>query len=803
MLRTLLDRPTSDFHEIIFAERVAGRDHWYGNFGNYSDDSANARHGGFKHEDGVWWAYGEGARLCRLDLRSGKVAVLLEDPRGGIRDPQVHYDGRKILFAYRKGGTHAHHLCEINIDGTGLRQLTDGPDDDIEPTYLPDGGIMFCSSRCHRVVPCWRTRVAVLYRCEGDGSGLRMVSSNAEQENTPWPLSDGRVLYMRWEYVDRNQLVFHHLWTVNPDGTGVMVYYGNGKPGGVIIDAKPIPPRPGSGPAGARQVVASFSPGHGVPEHMGRIVVIDPSAGPDEASAVRPISQGKQLYRDPYPLSAEEFLVADGRGLHLMDAQGRTELIYAPAAGATLEAHEPRPLRPHAREPVLPARVDLSRATGRLILEDVYAGRNMAGVQRGEIKKLLVLEQLPKPANFSGGQEPLDIGGTFTLERVLGTVPVEADGSAVMELPALRSLFFVALDANDRAVKRMQSFVTVQPGETTGCVGCHEPRTRAPHARPSVLALQRRASVPEPVPGTPEVFDYPRDIQPILDRHCVECHQPGRRDGGVELTGDRTPLFSVSYWTMFKRSLIADGRNAYGNQPPRSVGSAASRLLQFVDGSHYDAMLSAHEQTLVRLWIESGATYPGTYGALGCGMYPVQFPATAIERRCGSCHAEKVKPYPGMKHQTHFRFGLKPAQPLISDVSEITFIRRMAYYKLGEAGPHQSLCNLTRPEQSLLVRAPLAREAGGLGLCRSAVFADRKDADYQQLVRAISAAGAQLAAGKRFDMPGFQPNEHYVRELRRFGILPADDGRPIDVYAADQAYWQSFWHQPLAQKRND
>jgi hypothetical protein len=624
-----------------------------------------------------------------------------------------------------------------------------------------------------------------------------MISSNGEQENTPWPLPDGRVLYMRWEYVDRNQLAFHHLWTVNPDGTGVMVYFGNEKPGGVIIDAKPIP--------GTRKVVASLSPGHGVAEHMGRIVAIDPSAGPDEAKSVQPISREKRLFRDPYPLSAEWFLVADRAGIHLMDARGNTELIHAPAAGSKLELHEPQPLRLRAREPVIPWRVDAAQATGRLVLEDIYEGRNMAGVRRGEIKKLLVLEQLPKPVNFSGGQEPLTVGGTFLLERVLGTVPVEADGSAAMELPALRSLLFVALDERDRSVKRMQSFVTLQPGETTSCVGCHEPRTCAPHPRPAVMAVKRPPSRIEPIAGVPDVFDFPRDIQPILDRHCVKCHQPDRREGGVELTGDHTPLFSVSYWTLVKRGLFSDGRNAYGNRPPRSVGSSASALLTLLEGGHHDVTVSAREQMLARLWIESGATYPGTYAALGCGMYPVQFPAEVVERRCGSCHTETVKPYPSMQKLPHFRFGPKPAQPLIGDAGEITFIRRMAYYKFGEAGPHQSLCNLSRTDASLFLRAPLSREVGGLGLCRGTVFRDVNDADYRALRAAIADAAARLAAGKRFDMAGFQPNEHYIREMQRYGVLPKTlaAAQPIDFYATDQAYWRSFWHRPVEKRKDD
>ena len=174
------------------------------------------------------------------------------------------------------------------------------------------------------------------------------------------------------------------------------------------------------------------------------------------------------------------------------------EIFKLPAADrrAGLQLHEPRPLAPRPRERIIPDRVHPNQATGRLLLADIYNGRNMAGVKRGEIKKLLVLETLPMPIHYTGGMEPISYGGTFTLERLVGTVPVEEDGSAYFELPALRSFFFVALDENDLAVKRMQSFLTVQPGETTSCVGCHEQRTQAPRPAAAQLAALRRAAEP-------------------------------------------------------------------------------------------------------------------------------------------------------------------------------------------------------------------------------------------------------------------------------------------------------------------
>jgi hypothetical protein len=783
--------PLKNCEEIIFAQRVSGTDHWYGNFGHYSDGHQGhyAPASTPKSVDYFKYAYGNGGRLCRYNLRTRQLTVLLDDPAGGIRDPHVHYDGNKVLFSYRPGGTKAYHLYEISSDGTNLRQLTDGPDNDIEPIYAPDGSIIFCSSRCHRFVPCWKTQVATLYRCNGDGSEIRMLSNNAEQENTPWMLPDGRVLYMRWEYVDRNQLLYHHLWTINPDGTSVMVYFGNQHPGDVMIDAKPIP--------NSRKIVASFSPAHGLPEHMGYITIVDPQAGPDDMSMARRVSSAR--FRDPYPLSDDLFLVADPNGIHLLAGDGRTETLYSPPdKSGRWQCHEPRPLRARQRERVIPSRFDASENSGYLVLSDVYAGRNMAGVEPGEIKKLLVLEQLPKPVNFSGGSEPLTVGGTFTLQRVLGTVPVEEDGSAYFEVPALRSLFFVALNEQEMSVKRMQSFVTVQPGETTSCVGCHEQRNQAPHARDlSMLrAVQREPSQITRYDGIPDVLDFPRDIQPILDRHCVQCHNHDRHDADINFSGDRTPYYSTAYWTMFSRSLVVDGRNKYGNRPPRTIGSSASRLMTCLDKSHYGVQLDDRERNLIRIWIESGATYSGTYACLGCGMFPVDFPEEIIRERCGTCHQAKEESYRNVKKGAfYYQFGnLAPPQPLLEEIDDIILIRHLAYFQLGEAPLYQAMCNLDHPSNSLFLRAPLAKSAGGLELCGQPVFGNTRDPDYQEMLARIQAASRRLQQEKRFDMPGFRPNRYYIREMQSIDILPEDlppDAR-VDAYATDQAYWRSL-----------
>jgi hypothetical protein len=789
----LLDR--CPVEEVVYAVRQPGKDgHWYANFGYYADSQQRT-------------TYGRGGRLCRLNLRTGRQTILLDDATGGVRDPVVHYDGQHMLFSYRPGGTEHYHLYAIDSDGANLRQLTDGPYDDIEPTWLPDDRIMFVSSRCDRWVNCWLTKVATLHTCDADGGNIRAVSANLEHDNTPWPLADGRILYQRWEYVDRSQVDYHHLWTTNPDGTGQMVFYGNLHPGTLMIDAKPIP--------GSRKVVAIFSPGHGRREHDGAVTVVDPRPGPDARGAATTIAQDAQ-YRDPWAFSEDLFLAASQTQLVLLDATGRRHVIYALSSDdvrAGLECHEPRPLQPRPREPVIPSRVAADHSTGTLVLADVYKGRQMAAVPRGQIKRLLVMESLPKPINFTGGMDPLTYGGSFTLERVLGTVPVEPDGSACFEVPALRSLFLIALDENDRAVKRMRSFLTVQPGEVTSCVGCHEQRTESILAAGLPQALRaRRPDRINPFDDCPDVFDFPRDIQPILDRLCVDCHgyqqteRGGPYAGQLVLAGDRGPMFSHAYFSMTVRQLFSDNRNRpTSNDAPGALGSAASRILAMLDGDHYGVVATQTERRRLRLWIDAGAPYPGTYGALGCGSIggylqnklvntDQSWPTTAagaavIERRCASCHqGDRVLPQSLSDERgvSFWRFDI--------DDPRLQFSRHIVF-------------NLSQPADSLLLLAPLASGAGGLQLCRGgdhpaqAVFADRADPDYQTLLAMVTAGQTELERIKRFDMPGFQPRPEYLREMRRYGVLAADhpDDAPVDPYELDRRYWESLWYQGTAE----
>jgi len=787
--------------EIIFAARtVAGDGHWYANFGYYAEKDGKLYH--------------DGAKLYHLDVQTGKLTTLIDDRKGGIRDPQLSYDCRKILFSWRRDGSENYHLYEASFNNptgavpsvSSLKELTTGPWDDIEPTYLPDGGIVFGSSRGKRWVNCWLTQVAILYRCDANGKNMRPISSNNEHDNTPWPLPDGRILYTRWEYVDRSQVHYHHLWVVNPDGTGHMTYFGNQHPGTTMIDAKPIP--------GTDKVVALFSPGHGMKEHAGTITIIDPKGGPDNMTFAKEITR-ENNYRDPWAFSEDCIIAARKASIVLVDGKGtESEIARLPEEDIKggLWLHEPRPVITRKRETVVPSKVDLSMKTGTLLLSDIYTGRNMAGVKRGDIKKLLILETLPKPINYTGGMDPLSYGGTFTLERILGTVPVESDGSACFEVPAMRSIFFVALDENDLSVKRMQSFTTLMPGELTGCVGCHEQRVKTPVVSgPGKLALSHKPSQIEPIAGVPDIIDFPGDIQPILNDLCVSCHgyekteKGGPRSGRLILAGDRGPMFSHSYYMMTIARLFSDGRNQpKSNYAPRTLGSSASRILKMLDGSHHDVKASPAQKNKIRLWIESGAAYPGTYAALGTGMIggysqnsqvngDHDWPTTkegagVIDRRCASCHTRPDRQLPRTLSDER---GVSFWQPQMGD-PRLNTSRHIVF-------------NLSNPEKSILLLAPLAKEAGGWGLCKSAnsndtsvVFADKNDPDYKKLLAMCNAGKEYLKQVKRFDMPDFRPRAEWVREMKRYGILQESTGSNdvTNAYSTEKKYWESLWWKP-------
>jgi hypothetical protein len=341
----------------------------------------------------------------------------------------------------------------------------------------------------------------------------------------------------------------------------------------------------------------------------------------------------------------------------------------------------------------------------------------------------------------------------------------------------------------------MQSYTMVMPGETQGCVGCHEPRSQNINLNKghnTLMATARRPSRIEPVPGVPDVFDYPRDIQPIWDKHCVSCHSAEKPLGRVVLTGDYNEWFTQSYYALFAYDQIRDMIGRYLTEfrahRPYEFGTGASPLIEKIDGSHYDARLTGREYDTVRLWVEASAYFAGTYAVYNHGENAV---AGAL---ANDYRVEIGKPLDRVVYN----------RCLWCHDSAASMGRRVRKGKMNEPKHCWNLYNLSYPEKSMILLAPLAEEAGGYGWCKDNYgqpvgFRDTSDPDYQGILAAIRAAKARQEKAGRYDMPGVRPNEHYLRWMKRFGVLPdsLDPAKtPIDPYQTDRAYWRSLWHRP-------
>jgi len=676
--------------------------------------------------------------------------TIFGDPAGAIFDMNLSFDARTLLFTFRRGYEDTWHLYEIGTDGTGLRQITKGGHHDFAPAELSGGGLVFASTRVRSFNICAQELSSALFTCRRDGSGVRQITVNTLNDMSPQMLPNGQVLYTRWEYVDRDVKWRQSLWTVNPDGTMVQLYFGNTiRDPAVFWQARPIP--------GRDAVVATFAPHHGWP--LGAIGIVTPTHGPEAPrglgfrwiTAEYPVilDNGRLPewgYRDPFPVSEGLFLVSYGGGPRGPNGRFRIVLLSEGDQRALvwedphLSCTWPLPLRPR---PVPPCHERLRReagvTTGTLLLQDVYVGLG-PGVRRGEIARLRILEQPSKfPVNESSARvyEMTPVMGRrcYYRKRVLGTVPVEADGSAHFTVPALRELYLQALDAEGRAVQSMGSALNLVPGERRTCIGCHERREEAPS---QAVAL---AAGKPPVPPTPYAWgndgdiDFAKVVQPVLDKHCVRCHRGPTPDGRVDLSGDKTRYFNMAYDTLFDLSLVHTiilTRNDSQVIPPRKAFAYVSRLRKFIEGKHYDTVLSREERERVYVWMDTNANYygthertrPGTRGGrdlwagpwFGRGFLPV------YAKHCGACHGPR----------------------------------------LGHEGyPQRSAwINLTHPAHSRVLTAHLAKDAGGLGLDKPQegknppLFASKSDPVYRELLAAIEQGRRDMLATPRIDMPG-------------------------------------------------
>ena len=594
-------------------------------------------------------------------------------PEGSCQHPEVSYDAGRVLFSYCQADTaprntieghrgRYYHLYEMAADGSNVRRLTDGAFDDFAPRYLPNGQIVFISTRrlgWHRCgnPGCENYTLAV---ANADGSQPRVLSCHETQEWDPAVLDDGRIIYTRWDYVDRHAVYYEQLWTVRPDGSAPTAFYGNNtfNPVG-IWEARQVPL--------SRRVMATAAAHHAMT--AGSIILVDVAKGVDgpgpltrltpdvpfpesealllpswrgSVSAEPPVVTAEALrwpghcYRSPYPLSEKYFLAAysfdplvgepranaaNMFGIYLVDCWGNKELLYRDLNIASVW---PVPLRPRRRPSVLSSPPVLSlppvqgaAQEGLFFLQNVH--ESAPALPKGLVKRLRVVQVLPK--STPGINRPsVGLPNASPGRQVLGTVPVEADGSAWFRAPSGIPLSFQALDEQGQAVQIMRSITYVQPGEVASCIGCHEPRTTAPPRRPPSLALSRPPSPITPGPDGSKPLSYPILVQPVLDRHCVSCHSGEKPKANVVLTAKPEGHYTRSYNALARRVpfsawTLGDPRRA-NSEPvstPGFFGARGSRLMQMLLKGHNKVALTAEEIERLSTWMDANALFYGTF----------------------------------------------------------------------------------------------------------------------------------------------------------------------------------------------
>ncbi len=556
-----------------------------------------------------------------------------------VGDVDLHWDADRMMFS-SIGANGRWQVLEMDIDpetgvGTGApRQVNPGlePDvDNFDPCYLPDGRVIFSSTRAFHGVPCvgGGSPVANLVLLDRDTGVERQLCFDQDQNWCPTVLNNGRVMYTRWEYSDTPHYFTRLLFHMNPDGTGQMEYaFSNSYWPNSTFYARPIPDHP-------TKLVAIVSGHHGV-RRMGELIIYDPGKGrhEDQGTVQRIPGYGKPVppriadalvnnswprFLHPYPLSDKYFLVScqmtnnSPWALYLVDVFDNMLKILDVPEYAILE---PVPLRRLPKPPAIPDRVDTSMKTAVLHLQDVYTGPGLAGVPRGTVKKLRVYE-FHFGYNGMGGHINVGIDGPWDVRRIRGTVPVYEDGSALFRVPANTPLAVQPLDAEGRALQVMRSWYTAMPGELATCIGCHEQQSSTPRPKPTIASTKPPSDI-EPWRGPVRGFGFKREVQPVLDKYCVGCHDGKPRPGkpprpNFADTGPGWRKFTNSYIALHPFVRRPGPESDYHIQKPLEWHASTSELVQILQKGHYGVKLDAEAWDRLVTWIDLNVPNHGTW----------------------------------------------------------------------------------------------------------------------------------------------------------------------------------------------
>ncbi len=617
----LLANPLIDFDKLLLVNRKANR---LGLPQNWQGNCAIPR-AGYDNEIATFSPISPKGTLKTL-YRPGHGEF--------VGDVELHFDADKMLFSMpdRHGRW---QIWEIRADGSGLRQVTPGEHRDVDnydACYLPNGRIIFASTRCFQGIPCvgGGNTVANLCIMDADGKAIRQLCFDQDHNWCPTVLNNGRVLYSRWEYSDTPHYFSRLLFHMNPDGTGQMEFYGSNSfwPNSMFY-ARPIPGDPS-------KVVTIVSGHHGVPR-MGELVILDPAKGRREADGVvqRIPGYGKPVppiivdqlvnpvwpkFLHPFPLSDKYFLVSckptpsSEWGLYLVDVFDNI-LLLKELPGRAL--FEPVPLKKQETPPIVPDKVDLSRRDGVVYLSDIYYGRGLEGVPRGKVKKLRIFEfhyAYPK----MGGHKHIAVEGTWDVHRIVGTVPVLEDGSAIFKVPANTPLAVQPLDEEGRALQVMRSWFVAMPGEVISCVGCHEHQGSSPPLRYSQASTRPPVEI-EPWYGPTRGFSFKREVQPVLDQYCVGCHNGEKRPDGKAIPDftrkDKNGWgnFTPSYLELHRFVRRPGPESDYHLQKPMEWHAGTSELIQMLEKGHHGVTLDAEAWDRLVTWIDLNVPDHGTW----------------------------------------------------------------------------------------------------------------------------------------------------------------------------------------------
>ncbi|MBI5684732.1 MAG: NPCBM/NEW2 domain-containing protein [Verrucomicrobia bacterium] len=719
---------------------------------------------------------------------------------GVYRDPDISWDGKRMLFAF-KGEKEGHtSIYEIPLDGTGLRRVTDPGKDcgckdeppgligkgkhDIMPSYLPDGRIAFMSTRTGGLVMCFNSQFAILQTCNLDGSDVRSLSVNHASEFDPTVLPDGRILFGRWEYVDKTALYMQSLWTCNPDGTFERALFKNNlaKPT-AVLDARPVP--------GSDLIVASLTPHNGQP--VGAIAMIDPKAGKNNLAAITnftpeyptEMDQGlRQGPCDPWPLNKDFVLIANNDPkvgphgvLQLIDRFGTRVTVHREP---DISCYSPMPVEPHTRPPSIPSQLQPEKPA-LFLVDDIYRG--LDGVERGTVKKLRVIETtsrisgLPPGGRWWNQAFLVSWQGSYDVKNFLGTVPVEADGSVYFEAPPGKPLYFQALDKDNRLVQSMRTFVQAAPGITRSCTGCHikdEDATPASQPR-NVTALRRPPSKLQPESWGGGYLDYATMVQPILDRNCVRCHGgEGGVGGGLDYSGGWTWAFNISYETFIKNTLSGFLNCVNGAVktaeilPPRAHGSANASLakaaLRCLGNGKYPAF-TRRDVDLLLAWMDGNCNYYGTFNyttnATSSAILDVRDKLLPVMDKAGcvKCHQREIgNDWVNLQRPEWSRILRAPLVKADSGLG-------LAWCRDRKAKP-VDFPPVTQKQQPPDVFKPQRKPAPDLAGTPVSPFAANSDPIYQEMLGIIRGGRELALRTPRVDMPGAQPFAGVLRQQR-------------------------------------